>query len=298
MLRDVSLAEFDSTSRLFGRNYKTPLVIAPIGVQAQLHAEEADCATAKAAADLEIPFTLSSATSRPMEQVYEHAGFRTNPAEDDDDGVDAWFQLYWPQDDELTESLLKRAKKAGYRVLVVTLDTWNLGWRPRDLDTAYNPFLTGEGVANVFTDPVFIEKYCDGKVSPSICSRFFVGTTADQGICHDFLPRRTRDDLMSPRTRSHLHPLQRSRSSRLASPANGQTWPICANCGGTILSPSKASKLSPMLPELSKQAWMACLSRITEVGRSMAPCPPSTSWKRSQATSIRYRSRKAKKRRR
>lgn len=168
MLRDVSLAEFDGSTRLFGRDYKTPLVIAPIGVQAQLRPEEADCATATAAAELEIPFTLSSATSRPLEKVYEHAGFRTNPTEDDDSGVDAWFQLYWPQDDELTGSLLSRAKKAGYRVLVVTLDTWNLGWRPRDLDTAYNPFLTGEGVANVFSDPVFIKKYCEGRVSDQI----------------------------------------------------------------------------------------------------------------------------------
>ncbi|SPO30987.1 related to CYB2 - lactate dehydrogenase cytochrome b2 [Ustilago trichophora] len=158
MLRDVSLAEFDSTTRLFGRDYSSPLVIAPIGVQAQLHPTDADCATARAAAELEIPFTLSSATSRPLEKVYDHAGFSK-----EEDGPDAWFQLYWPQDDELTESLLSRAKKAGYRVLVVTLDTWNLGWRPRDLDTAYNPFLTGEGVANVFSDPVFIEKYCEGK---------------------------------------------------------------------------------------------------------------------------------------
>lgn len=132
MLRDVSLAEFDSTTRLFGREYSSPLVVAPIGVQAQLHAAEADCATAGAAADLEIPFTLSSATSRPLEKVHEHAGFSKGSEEG---GVDAWFQLYWPQDDELTESLLSRAKKAGYRVLVVTLDTWNLGWRPRDLDS-------------------------------------------------------------------------------------------------------------------------------------------------------------------
>lgn len=162
MLRDVKLSEFDGSTRLFGRDYSSPIVIAPIGVQAQLDSTEADCATAKAAAELEIPFTLSSATSRPLEQVHESAGFSKGQS-DDEDGVDAWFQLYWPQDDELTESLLARAKKAGYRVLVVTLDTWNLGWRPRDLDTTYNPFLTGEGIANVFSDPVFIRKFCEGK---------------------------------------------------------------------------------------------------------------------------------------
>ena len=39
---------------------------------------------------------------------------------------------------------------------MVTLDTWLLGWRPHDLDTAYLPFLTGEGLANYFSDPAFL----------------------------------------------------------------------------------------------------------------------------------------------
>jgi isopentenyl diphosphate isomerase/L-lactate dehydrogenase-like FMN-dependent dehydrogenase len=39
--------------------------------------------------------------------------------------------------------------------LVVTLDTWTLGWRPRDLDQAYLPFLRGLGTAIAFSDPVF-----------------------------------------------------------------------------------------------------------------------------------------------
>jgi lactate 2-monooxygenase len=52
-------------------------------------------------------------------------------------------------------SLVSRAERAGYRALVVTLDTWQLGWRPRDLDTAYLPFLQGEGIANYTTDPAF-----------------------------------------------------------------------------------------------------------------------------------------------
>jgi len=50
---------------------------------------------------------------------------------------------------------LARAKAAGFTTLVVTLDTWLLGWRPHDLDNAYLPFLTGEGLANYFTDPAF-----------------------------------------------------------------------------------------------------------------------------------------------
>ena len=54
------------------------------------------------------------------------------------DGV-RWFQLYWPknEDEEITISMLNRAKKAGYTALVVTLDTYILGWRPSDMDNGY-----------------------------------------------------------------------------------------------------------------------------------------------------------------
>jgi isopentenyl diphosphate isomerase/L-lactate dehydrogenase-like FMN-dependent dehydrogenase len=66
-----------------------------------------------------------------------------------------WYQLYWPKDRDLAASFLARAGEAGYGAIVVTLDTWMLGWRPRDLQGAYLPFLKGEGVANYFSDPVF-----------------------------------------------------------------------------------------------------------------------------------------------
>jgi isopentenyl diphosphate isomerase/L-lactate dehydrogenase-like FMN-dependent dehydrogenase len=63
--------------------------------------------------------------------------------------------LYWPSDQDVASSLVTRAEKAGYKALVVTVDTWQLGWRPRDLDTAYLPFLQGEGIANYTSDPAF-----------------------------------------------------------------------------------------------------------------------------------------------
>ena len=66
-----------------------------------------------------------------------------------------WYQLYWPNDPELAASFLQRAEKAGYEAVVVTLDTWLLAWRPRDLEGAYLPFLKGIGTANYFSDPVF-----------------------------------------------------------------------------------------------------------------------------------------------
>jgi lactate 2-monooxygenase len=66
-----------------------------------------------------------------------------------------WYQLYWPKGRDLAASFVNRAGQAGYSAIVVTLDTWMLGWRPRDLQHAYLPFLKGEGVANYFSDPVF-----------------------------------------------------------------------------------------------------------------------------------------------
>jgi isopentenyl diphosphate isomerase/L-lactate dehydrogenase-like FMN-dependent dehydrogenase len=51
--------------------------------------------------------------------------------------------------------MVQRAEKAGYVALVVTLDTQILGWRPRDLQYPYLPFLLGKGLSNYFSDPVF-----------------------------------------------------------------------------------------------------------------------------------------------
>ena len=66
-----------------------------------------------------------------------------------------WFQLYWSKSDELVESLLARAERIGAHAIVVTLDTSLLGWRPRDLDRAFLPFIHGMGIAQYTSDPVF-----------------------------------------------------------------------------------------------------------------------------------------------
>jgi len=66
-----------------------------------------------------------------------------------------WYQLYWPAERDLAASFVSRAERAGYAAIVVTLDTWQLGWRPRDLKTAYLPFLQSIGIANYLSDPVF-----------------------------------------------------------------------------------------------------------------------------------------------
>jgi len=67
----------------------------------------------------------------------------------------AMFQLYTPRDEELAASLVSRAEQAGYKAIVVTLDTWVTGWRPRDLNSGNFPQLRGAVLQNYFGDPVF-----------------------------------------------------------------------------------------------------------------------------------------------
>ena len=141
MLRDVS--QRDLSVELLGRKLPAPVLLGPVGVQGIIH-PEAELATARAAASLGMPSVLSTLSSRPLEQVAQACG----------DGP-RWFQLYWTTHPEVTASLLRRAEAAGYSALVVTLDTAILGWRERDLQHPYLPFLLGEGLANFFSDPVF-----------------------------------------------------------------------------------------------------------------------------------------------
>ena len=141
MLRGVSHP--DASIELLGHRLRFPVLLAPIGVQSILH-PEAEVAVARAASSLGVPVVLSTASSKPMEEVAAAMG-----------DCPRWFQLYWSKSPEFTASLLGRAEAAGYSAIVVTLDTLQLGWRPRDLDNGYLPFLDGDGVGNYFSDPVF-----------------------------------------------------------------------------------------------------------------------------------------------
>ena len=133
----------DLRTTVLGTELPAPVVTAPIGVQSIVH-PDAEKAVAAVAAELGLPMAVSTVSSFSLEEVAAANG----------DGV-RWFQLYWPNDEAVCASLLSRAAAAGYSALVITLDTWLLGWRPHDLDAAYLPFLKGEGLANYFTDPAF-----------------------------------------------------------------------------------------------------------------------------------------------
>ncbi|MGH2710515.1 MAG: lactate 2-monooxygenase [Actinomycetota bacterium] len=142
MLRDVS--DRDLSTEILGTKLPAPVMLAPIGVLGIVHAD-GELAVARAASSLGMPFILSTAASNSMEDVAEAAG----------DGA-RWFQLYWPNDQDIAASFVARAEKAGYSAIVVTLDVPQLAWRPRDLQGAYLPFLKGEGIANYLADPAFL----------------------------------------------------------------------------------------------------------------------------------------------
>ncbi len=141
MLRDVSARDHATT--VLSTELPAPVMLAPVGVQSIVH-PEGELAVARAAAAQGLPFILSTAASNTLEEVAAAMG-----------AAPRWYQLYWPKDRDLAASFVARAGEAGYEAIVVTLDTWMLGWRPRDLSQAYLPFLRGEGVANYFSDPVF-----------------------------------------------------------------------------------------------------------------------------------------------
>ena len=128
---------------LLGTTQSFPVMVTPLGVQSLLH-DEGELATARACAALDVPFTLSSLSSTPMEAVAEALGDTTK-----------WFQFYWSSDRAVARSFLDRAEAAGYDAIVLTVDAPTLGWRDRLLERGYYPFLDGEGVANYFSDPAF-----------------------------------------------------------------------------------------------------------------------------------------------
>jgi lactate 2-monooxygenase len=119
--------------------------MSPIGVTG-LCAQDGhgDIAAARAAAATGVPFVGSTLMNDKMETVAEALG-----------DTPGFFQLYTPRDKAVAQSLVGRAEMAGYKAIIVTLDTWVTGWRPRDLNASNFPQLRGHVLVNYFTDPVF-----------------------------------------------------------------------------------------------------------------------------------------------
>jgi len=110
----------DLSVDLFGERPKLPLIVGPTGLNG-IFRHRADVLLARAAGAAGAVFVLSTASNSSLEDVAAAA-----------EGV-KWFQLYPWGERSLSQRLVERAKAAGYRALVVTVDTLTLGKRERDL---------------------------------------------------------------------------------------------------------------------------------------------------------------------
>lgn len=161
----------DLSIKLLGKTLPTPILTAPIGVSSLAH-PQGDLALARAAGALGVPVIISNQASYPMEQIADCCG-----------GSPKWFQLYWGRSDDLVASLVRRAEASGAEAIVVTLDTTILGWRARDLDLGYLPFLHGQGIAQYTSDPVFRKMLPEPpEKNPRAAALLFTQIFSDPGL--------------------------------------------------------------------------------------------------------------------
>lgn len=146
MLRGTAAPDArDLSVEVLGTRLAAPILTAPVGVLGLVH-DDAEVAVGSVTAELGIGSILSTAASSTIEDVAAASGDNW------------WYQLYWPADDELAESFVRRAETAGAKAIVLTADTPGMGWRPRDLELGHLPFLQAKGIANYLSDPVFRAK--------------------------------------------------------------------------------------------------------------------------------------------
>jgi lactate 2-monooxygenase len=166
----VDCAQRDLSIDLFGMKLPTPLFMSPIGVIGLCVQDgRGDLATARASARTGVRMIASTLSVDPLETVAGQLG-----------DTPGFFQLYTPKDVAVAESLVHRAEAAGFKALVVTLDTWVTGWRPRDLNDSNFPQLRDHCLANYFCDPHFrasLNKRRKRTEPPRSCngSRYSVG---------------------------------------------------------------------------------------------------------------------------
>jgi 4-hydroxymandelate oxidase len=125
VLIDVSGVSLEMA--ILGRPAGLPVGIAPAALHAMAH-DDAELATARAAADAGAITVVSTVASRSLEQVAEAAP----------DGR-RWFQLYVQGDWRVTRRLVERAADAGYEALVLTVDAPVLGYRDELLRLPFDP---------------------------------------------------------------------------------------------------------------------------------------------------------------
>ena len=127
MLIDCSVRDLSIT--LFGLRLPTPIFLSPIGVLGICDQNgHGDRLAARAAARSGVPMVASTLSNDPLETIASDLA-----------QTPGFFQLYTSKHKAVAESFVRRAETAGFKGIVVTLDTWLTGWRPRDLNTANFP---------------------------------------------------------------------------------------------------------------------------------------------------------------
>ncbi|MFH8470705.1 alpha-hydroxy-acid oxidizing protein [Streptomyces sp. NPDC017991] len=221
MLRGVTRR--DLSVRLFGRDLTAPVLLAPIAAQTVVH-PEGELAAVRGAADAGVPFVLSCFASHSMEEVAAAAGPQPR-----------WFQLYWPSDQEIAASLVRRAEAGGYSALVLTVDSPAFAYRPVDLDHGYLPFLHGAGLANFTTDPVFRSTLPPGADDRTVAGHW-AAVSANPALTWDRLPWLRELTDLPILVKGLLHP----EDARLALAA-GADGVIVSNHGGRQLDGAAAA---------------------------------------------------------
>ena len=116
----VGVREADTSTSVLGFPLKLPVALAPTAFNRLGH-PDGELAAARAAGAAGTLMCSSTIASSSLEEI---AAAATGPL---------WFQLYVYRDRDVTRDLVRRAEAAGYRALVLTVDTPRLGRRERDV---------------------------------------------------------------------------------------------------------------------------------------------------------------------
>ena len=163
----VDTNDRDCATTIFGHQVPAPIGFAPIGIN-KIYNPLGELPVAKVAGELGLPYCLSTAGSQPIEDVGRANTEGAKSATNGNSSADAprFFQLYMPHDDELTVSLLRRAWKSGFDVCILTVDTWQLGWRHEDVNTSNYAFYHGIGADLGLSDPIFLKRLEEAGIDP------------------------------------------------------------------------------------------------------------------------------------
>jgi L-lactate dehydrogenase (cytochrome) len=127
----VAVPSCDLRTTVLGETFDLPFLLAPVGF-CRMFYPKGELHAARAANDAGTAYILSTFSGTRLEEV--RGGAKGT----------LWFQLYVPGGREIAEATMARAKAAGYKVLVVTIDTPVSGMRERDFRYGVRPILQGD----------------------------------------------------------------------------------------------------------------------------------------------------------